>query len=129
MLTRFLIASAVASTFALSMGQAQAAPAQEFVTITEDTFFPPVLFVQTGTEVTFHNATNQVRTARAHDGSWETGAIAPGEEVTITYSSTVYRNYEVVEDSSIDGRFINVRLDGTIEDAVGGNYDGMVVGN
>ncbi len=127
MFARFLIASA-ALGLVVSAGASNAGKAEEFVTITEDTFFPPILFLRPGTDVTFVNTTDRIQAARAADGSWETGDIAPGAEVTIKYTPAIEANFENAADNTMSGAFINVRFSGEIEDPIGGNYDAMVVG-
>ncbi|MEP3346378.1 MAG: hypothetical protein ABJN34_15105 [Litoreibacter sp.] len=47
-------------------------------------FFPPLILASAGETITISNEEDSTHDATAIDGSWTTGAIAPGESVEVT---------------------------------------------
>lgn len=61
-------------------GTAVDAAAGNTVAIADFEFDPPTITVDAGTEVTWKNSDEAAHTASAVDGSFDTGALDPGEE-------------------------------------------------
>jgi plastocyanin len=82
-----LLVIAVLAVAALEGGRAIGATAQasgaKSVDINHFAFHPPTLRIKRGGKVTFTNSQNVTHTASS--GSFDTGRIAPGTSVTVTF--------------------------------------------
>jgi plastocyanin len=68
-------------------GQQATAQGTEAVTIAGFAFSPAALTIEAGTTVTWTNQDSATHTATADDGSFDTGNIAQGQSVSITFDT------------------------------------------
>ena len=78
--------SASLAIFALS-GPASAQAGAAAVIAQETTFSPPTLTVPAGTTVTWTNTDQAAHTVTADDGSFDTGFVAAGQTVSLTFAT------------------------------------------